>query len=265
MNSNEIKKFGLIIIESLPNDEKKTGFNLHSSTIKYKVFQEPNLSSEFYEVGAENELIILLNNIVNDAISNNHFYFFHFEIHGFDGGLELKNGDLVYWNKLLNIFQKLNVHYKNTLGLYLAVCNGASLLKYLNPLERSPFRVIVASPKNIKVTDLINGFELFYEHFFFTYDLVESVERYNSIITNEDSRLSIITSQYCIDTLCDIERETTEKDKILSLLKEIFIKEDKNFENLLEKEMYEILKNEMTRIFDKAKLSKDYYLMKDLE
>ncbi|TYC14751.1 hypothetical protein ES677_05065 [Bizionia gelidisalsuginis] len=265
MNSDDTKKFGLIIIESLPNGDKKTGFNLHHSTIKYKVFQEPNLSSEFYDVDTGKDLVELLKRIVNDAIANNYFFFFHFEIHGFDGGLELKNGDEIYWNELLSILLPLNIHYKNTLGLYLAVCNGASLLKYLNPMERSPFRFILASPKNIKIVDLEKGFDIFYEHFFFSYDIVESLEKYNSVIINEDSRLSLITSQYCIDTLCDIERETADKDKILDLLKEIFIKENKEFENLSERKMYEILKNEMTRIFDEAKLNKDYYLMKDLE
>ena len=265
MNSDDTKKFGLIIIESLPDEEKKTGFNLHNSTIKYKVFQEPNLSSEFYDVNTGKELIERLKLIVGDAIENNYFFFFHFEIHGFDGGLELKNGDRIFWNELLDILLPLNIHYHNTLGLYLAVCNGASLLKYLNPMGRSPFRFILASPKDVKIMDLENGFDEFYQHFFFTYDVVESLEKYNSVIKNEDSRMSLITSQYCIDTLCDIERETADKDKVLNLLKDLFIKEDKEFENLPEKEMYGILKGEMTRIFDEAKLNKDFYLMKDLE
>ncbi len=31
MKSENVKKFGLVIVESLPENEKKTGFDLHSS------------------------------------------------------------------------------------------------------------------------------------------------------------------------------------------------------------------------------------------
>ena len=265
MKSEDVKKYGLIILESLDDNEKKTGYNLYNSTIKYKVFQNPDLTSEFYDINNETELLDTLNTIVDDAIKNNYFFFFHFEIHGFDGGLKLKNGDSVTWDKLLSIFLKLNIHYKNTLGLYLAVCNGASLLKYINPMERSPFRFIVASPETIYENDIINGFEKFYEHFFFSNDVVESLEQYNSVISNEDGRLSLITSKYCIDTLCDTERETADNEKVMSILKEVFINNDPNFENLPEREIYQTLKTEFERIFEEMKLNKDYYEMKDLE
>lgn len=265
MKSEDVKRFGIIIFESLPDEDVKTGYELYSSTLTNKTYEENFLYIEYIDLNDKEHFLKELLRVANEAIDNNYFYFLHFEIHGFNGGLILKNNDEVFWHELLPIFQMINIHYLNTLGIYLAVCEGASLIKEINPMARSPFGFIVASTQKIIETDLAIGFEQFYKKFFFSFELPESLEQYNSIIKNEKSKLSLVTSQYCIDTLCDIERETADKEKLLKILDETFNKHDPNFKNLPESVVHEVLEKELYEIFEECKLNKDFYLMNDLK
>lgn len=265
MNSEDVKRFGIIIFESLPDEDIKTGYELFSSTLTNKTYEEELLHIEYLDLENKDIFLNELLRIANEAIDNNYFYFLHFEIHGFNGGLILKNGEEIFWHELLPIFQMMNIHYLDTLVIYLAVCEGASLLKEINPIERSPFGSIVASPHKIIEKDLAIGFEKFYDKFFFSFELKASLEEYNTVIKNEKSRLSLITSQYCINTLCNIERETADKETLFKILEDTFNKHDPNFKNLPESEVFEVLKKELYEIFEEFKLNKDFYLMNDLK
>ncbi len=106
MTSEEIKQFGLIIIESLPDHERKTGYDLHSTIIKYKTFEFPDLSAEFYDVSDRTNLFWLLKELVRKAVDENHFFIIHIECHGFDDGIELKNGEEVTWGEMIPYFRK---------------------------------------------------------------------------------------------------------------------------------------------------------------
>lgn len=265
MKSEDVKRFGIIIFESLPDEDTKTGYELYSSTLTDKTYEEDLLHIEYLDLENKDIFLKELLRIANEAIDNNYFYFLHFEIHGFNGGLILKNEEEIFWHELIPIFQMMNIHYLNTLGIYLAVCEGASLMREINPMGRSPFGFIIASPQKIIEKDLAIGFKKFYDKFFFSFQLPESLKEYNSVIKNEKSRLSLVTSQYCIDTLCDIERETADKEKLIKILEDTFNKHDPNFKSLPESVIYEVLEKELYEIFEEYKLNKDFYLMNDLK
>lgn len=264
MEANEVKKFGLVIFESLPDNEKKNGRILHDEVLKYKKFQEQILTVDFFDVENKSELIRILTKLIEEAIENNHFYLLHFEMHGFFGGVETKNKEKLYWNELFPLFQKLNTFYRNYLTIYLAVCEGASLIKYIEPNQRAPFRTIIGSVKKINSHDLLIGFEQFYDHFFFTFDIPESLSKYNLVIENKSSELQMITCEYCFDMICDFKRKTADKSNSIRIItdslrirlpmfKYLSIKEQERF---IEKE-YEIIENE-------CKSNRDYFLMNDL-
>src|SRR5690606_7476592 len=133
MKSEHIEKFGLVIIESLPNDEQKTGFELHSTIIQYKTFEFPDLSSDFYDIDNRKDFFWLLKELVRKAIEENYFFVLHMGMHGFDDGIELKNGEEITWGEMVPYFQEINIHYHNYLLIVLGICEGASIIKYTNP------------------------------------------------------------------------------------------------------------------------------------
>lgn len=223
MTSEEIKQFGLVIIESLPDHETKTGFNLHSTIIKYKTFEFPDLSAEFYDINDRKKLFWLLKELVRKAVDENHFF------------------------------------------ILLGICRGAGILKYINPMERAPFRALISSEKDIYVQDLIHGFEEFYKYFFFELDAVESLEKYNSVISDPKDKLIHVTAEYCFDAIADIERLTADKTRLKATYKSSLLKNYPDLKYFSDDYTNRYVENKLTEIFEDLKTRKDYFLMKDLQ
>ncbi|MBL7869826.1 MAG: hypothetical protein JNM71_17585 [Flavobacterium lindanitolerans] len=265
MTSEEIKQFGLVIIESLPDHETKTGFNLHSTIIKYKTFEFPDLSAEFYDINDRKKLFWLLKELVRKAVDENHFFILHIEAHGFDDGIELKNGEEVTWGEMIPYFQEINIRFHNYLFILLGICRGAGILKYINPMERAPFRALISSEKDIYVQDLIHGFEEFYKYFFFELDAVESLEKYNSVISDPKDKLIHVTAEYCFDAIADIERLTADKTRLKATYKSSLLKNYPDLKYFSDDYTNRYVENKLTEIFEDLKTRKDYFLMKDLQ
>tara|TARA_R110002051_G_scaffold82925_1_gene147369 strand:- start:242 stop:1033 length:792 start_codon:yes stop_codon:yes gene_type:complete len=262
MNSKNLTSFGLIIIESLEESDK-TGYDLFSSVMRKKVFQEPEINAEFYDINNRIELFELLTELVKRATQNNEYFLLHFEIHGFQGGIELKDGEQINWSYLLPYFREINVHYKNSLTIYLAVCYGASLIESIRPNERAPFRVLISSEKEIYNRHFVQGFVEFYEHFFFSFDTKESLEKYNSIIDNDDDKLVMLYSEFFFDQVMDLERETIDKKSLIQTYKNSMIKNGASKKEINELTEMEIM-NELKSMFEKMNSSRDYFIMKDI-
>jgi hypothetical protein len=265
MKSDNIKKIGLIIIESLPNDEKKTGYELHSTIIKYKTFEFPDLSSDFYDINDRKDFFWLLKELVRKAVEENYFFSLHIEVHGFDDGIELKNGEEITWGEMIPYLQDINIHYHNYLFIVLGICRGASIVKYINPSERAPFRALISSEKDIFLIDLIPGFEEFYKHFFFEFDAIESLEKYNSVINNPEDKLLFVSAEYCFDTIADIERPTADKTKLKEIYKERLLWNYPDLKYFSEEQTDKYIDVKIKELFDELKTKRDYFLMRDLD
>lgn len=265
VKSEDTKRIELVILESIRSEEKQTGYELHASTVTYKKFAEENLNSSYHDVADRQELLSLLEKLVDIAVHENHFFILHFEVHGYDGGFQLKNGDQIEWRELLPLFQKLNVHYADMLMIILAVCKGASLLQFLDPTERSPFRALVSSARKMVEPDIVNGFEAFYDHYFFSFDIEGAVEKYNSVIDSPDGRLSLLTSEMCFDRLCDLDRETADIPAIIEAAKGNFHLKHPDKVGFPEIEINKIIESDLRLMFEEVKKNKGYFLMKDLK
>lgn len=264
MKNDEIEKFGLIIIESLPDDEKKTGYELYSTIIKYKTFEFPDLGSKCYDVNNRKDLFTLLKELVIKAVEENYFFILHIEIHGYDDGVVLKNGEEITWGEMIPYFQDINIHYRNYLTLVLGICRGASILKYINPSERAPFRSLISSEKDIYLIDLIPGFEEFYKNFFFELDAIKSLEKYNSIVNNPDDKLLLVSAEYCFDTIANIDRQTANKEMLKDIYKKRLLWDFPDLKYFPEEHTNNYIEAKIKTAFDDLKTKKNYFLMRDL-
>jgi hypothetical protein len=257
-------KFSIAIIESLPSGETKTGENLYSSTIKYKGFQNPEIHSELIQVESKDELLVNLERLSEKAISENIYYFLHFEMHGFIGGIQTANGDKVGWSELFPVFRAFNFHYKDRLMICLAVCEGGSLIASTKPELRSPFNLLVACANKMYESEIAEGFEAFYDEFCNSYKIDESIHAYNSKIAHDDNKLSSITSEYLFDMVTDINRFPDNKLKMV----QGGIKKLKAINKAKPLSEFEYIKRSTLIaeiIFSDLKSKKDYFLMNDLQ
>lgn len=251
----EYDKLGIAIIQSLPSNEKQTGKELHDVTIKYIQFEKPSLENDFYDVNNKNEFFEVLNKIIIIAKEENKFFFLHFETHGNDEGIGLKNGELVSWFELLPIFRELNILYKNNLSIHLAVCEGNSLIRAIDPLDRSPFAFIVGSFEKIYNYDILNAFEVFYKSFFIDFNLINAFQQMKSVSHKSD--FSIISAWQIIDMISDMAEKVNDKQRILETFDEVF-KSSKDTEEIIKNHRTEIVK-----ILDELTIKKEFFLMID--
>lgn len=265
MQSEEIKKFGILMFESLSGSDTKNGKKLTEEILRYKQFEEEVLSVEYFDVNNKLEFLKLLDTKVDEAICENHFYFIHLEIHGYEGGVQLKSGENVSWEELFPFFRRLNVHYRNHLILYLGVCKSASLIQFIKPEMRAPFGSALTSAKDIKNSDLLIGFEAFYTKFFFSFDIPLSLDEYNNKIENEDSRLHLLTSENSFDMICDLERDSTDHKSLDAIIVKHLTQKVPIFKFLSIEEQSRFIEKEKKDISEDCKSNKDYFLMKDLE
>jgi hypothetical protein len=258
-----ITKFLVVIIESLPTGEKKTGEELFSTTIKYNGFKNPEIQSKLIQVDSKTELLNKLERLSEKAISKNEFYFLHFEMHGYIGGIQTANGDEVIWDELFPIFRKINVHYENSLMVCMAVCEGGSIIASTKPELRSPFNLLIACVNIMYEKEIIEGFEAFYNEFCQSYKVNESIHAYNSNVPNEDNKLSSITSEYLFDMLTDINRFPDNKLSMVQKAKKE-LKKDSRIKNLTEFQLIKHATLVVEKLFEELKKKKDYFLMRDL-
>ncbi len=207
MKSDTIASFAVIIIESLAENDVKTGSILHREVVKYKKFQEPELTSELYHVSSKVGLQLLLTTIAERIKINKLFPIIHIETHGGEEGIVLKSGEEVLWSELIPYFRDINILLGNELVLIMSMCVGLKILGVVMPDERAPFRAIVAASNDVSQIDLRNGFESFYDNFFFSFDLETSTDMLNQAIGNERPTFYVLTADYIFKQVLDINRD----------------------------------------------------------
>lgn len=257
------KQFGLIIIESLSSEYKKTGSSLHQE-LRNKTFVEPCLSLKFFEVNNKNELSQLFVNITNELRSLTFFPIIHIDAHGSIDGLTLASDELVYWDELFNMTREINVLMLNSLVLVLALCDGISIISRINPEKRAPFKVIIGCEKRIGENDLLKAFELFYDNFFFSFDSFESVDKMNSLWENKPIFHSL-TSDYCFDYISDIERDSKHFERLINEKAIMEKSTNPQFSKIEFPKVKEYVKNKLIKMSDELKSKRDYFLINDLK
>ncbi len=251
-------KIGIAIIQSLLDNERQTGKELFDTTIKYIQYSKPFLESDFFDVSNKEDFFDVLQKIIQVAKTENKFYFLHFEAHGNDEGISMKNGEQITWPELLPKIQELNIFYKNNLSVHLAVCNGNSFLRAINPIERSPFAFIIGSFETIYNNDILTAFEVFYTNFFSDFNIVNAFEKMRKI--SEKSDFSIISAWHIIDLVIELQNNSNDKQKMLDLIDESFINGE---QREIIKSLGNKFKAEVIKIHEEFTIKRDYYLMED--
>lgn len=154
----------IVVIESLPNGEAKTGSVIHGY-IEAQI-RENNLplSVVFRQCESKVEFLSILDNVHKEIVSNNEYPWIHIECHGSsaEDGIVLSNGDLITWQELKPKFTKINLACKCNLMVVIAACNGAHLTEVLQPEDRAPCWGLLGATNELYPDDLLASFRVFY-------------------------------------------------------------------------------------------------------
>jgi hypothetical protein len=259
----EEQQYVLIIIESLRENDKKTGTILESELLKLKKFQQPDLKTRVFSINSKNELISLFESIISVQQKIEFIPHLHFEIHGFENGLELTNGDRINWSELMDYFSQINFWTKNYLVIYLAVCYGSSILKNISPLGRAPFKALITPGQEITEPQILSGFTSFYDEYFTSFDLKESVNKMNEELG--ERIFGLVLAEYCFDRITRFEPDSAFGNNLMSSLKNRFIYENSWLKDKPDSEINKLITKSWKNYSDYLKTKRDYFLMNDIK
>lgn len=179
----------IYVIESLDENEEKTGRNLVDTTIS--VISEINSSFqvEYIEILSLEDWNRKLAQISNDCESNEIRPILHFEIHGDPQlkGLVLKNGDIISVKDFGDALRNINRLSNCNLIITLAVCYGLlSALINVSALREMPFVCAIGSFESIKVEDLAIRFTDFYSVLLSEFDLMTA---FKALLSSNSSHI----------------------------------------------------------------------------
>jgi hypothetical protein len=87
----------------------------------------------------------------------------HFECHGDASGIQLRDGTTIYWTELAQRFRAFNIASRFNLLVVLACCDGIHQIQVLTIHDMCPFSAVVGCEGKIYTSELLNGYERFYE------------------------------------------------------------------------------------------------------
>lgn len=257
-----VNQFGLVIIQSLKRDEKQTGQILHDELIKYKKFQEPNLSSFFYDIKSKKEFIQVLKSILYKVKNKGLHPIVHIEMHGNEDGIQTNNMEIISWQTIIPLLREINILMRNYLVVSLGVCHGVNIISQINPLQRAPFRSIIGVINSINQIELMSSFEELYDNYFFSFKINETIKSINQKL--KGVKFHHIFSEYCFDQICN---SSLNEEALNSLINTLAVTQ-KEVNKKYQKVELSIIKEEVRQtifsILEDTKGKKNYFVMNDL-
>lgn len=185
----------IYVIESLLDDERKTGKHLYENKLMHLNAKYPNLSCELHQVGTKQEFLDLLSEIETGCKADAVFPIIHLECHGSETGLQMSNKEFIDWEDLREDFVSINIACRLNLLVTVAACSGAYLIFTARRMDTVPFFAVIGVEKEISNLDLEAGFNAFYGEFFKSLDGDKAIAALNGEALKKGHRFQMYTAR----------------------------------------------------------------------
>lgn len=195
------------IIESLSNKDKRTGEDLKDNL--RQIWYDQGLLSDFecqynyvHDVA---EFMCAIDEIEKQVEANNKLPILQIECHGSSDGLQLESSEMVIWKDLFSYIRPVNIASYNLLLLNLSMCNGETVIRYIDPTQRAPFRAVTGPIGEVKPIALEKVWLNFYENY-----MNSMKEDYGLNKLSQSSGLIYYTQEFIFDTYYDLANQDPE-------------------------------------------------------
>ena len=161
----EIKRWGIVMIQSLQVYDRNTGEELYHDILQYKRYYQSGAFSLFYNVASLDDLKLAIENILEN-IQDGDIVTLHFETHGHEEGIALSNGEIVSWRVFYDLIRPINIQIGHLLFVVMSMCKSIAMISSLNPEARAPYRAFICTVRDVTQDEIIRGFQVFYEKYF---------------------------------------------------------------------------------------------------
>ena len=154
----------IIVIESLPEKERRTGKDLYNDVLHLRQHQlENQFEACYYFIHSHEDFCHTLQLIKSVVDSVSIAPVIHFEMHGSDKGLQLASGHMVSWSELNYFFREINTKTHNSLLITFASCYGLSIISNMGLHKKGPFCSVIGSNEEIFPEEILISFSGFYD------------------------------------------------------------------------------------------------------
>jgi hypothetical protein len=160
--TSQIEYNGLVVIQSLGENEQQTGQKLYEDIISRRCDLRGH-GKYFYDVNTKQEFFNALDQVFQMVVSESLRPIIHFEMHGFLGGVAIKNGERVIWTEFVQYCRLINVVTKNQLIITLATCWGSEIARMIDITQPAPYWGYLGPKEEISSGDLLEDFGEFYD------------------------------------------------------------------------------------------------------
>ena len=164
----------LVVLESLADDERKTGRYLTDDIAalcrdkKFNVYRADIRSSCGFRDATRN--------LVTDAREKGLRPILHLEVHGDQSGLRFHpSGDIMKWDEFGDLVRELNGATRNHLLVVMAVCHGYSAILATDIKKLTPFCILIGPEGEITNQQVLRAFGPFYRSLLDNGSLTNSV------------------------------------------------------------------------------------------
>ncbi len=171
----EITHKGIIVIQSLKDNERKTGDELQKDILQYKKYLHEDSFVEFYNVSTVKEFVNTLERIKKN-MSKGVIFSLHLETHGSEDGIHLSSGECVTWKQFFDSIRPINIKMGHLLIIIMAMCKGAGLISYIDSEQRAPYKAFIGAFRDVSVDEVSRGFSAFYGSYTNVLDISEGMD-----------------------------------------------------------------------------------------
>lgn len=257
----EITQIGIIVIQSLKKNDRKTGEELTKDVLQYKKYIKEDSFVEFYNVITSKDFTKTLR-AVYKSMTKGMVFSLHFETHGSDKGIYLASGEYVKWTNFYKLIRPINIKMGHLLIIVMAMCKGGALISSFEPEKRAPYLAFIGAFRDLTQDEIARGFNSFYNNYTFALDIDKGMKALDLEIDGENPDKKTFwcyTSERVFDEVLDPDRDPENfKQMVEKQLIERIVKygETRHSYSSMEQELRKILT-------DTSKKYRDNYCFKD--
>jgi hypothetical protein len=181
--SYQVQYNNIIFLESVQEDESKTGKWLYDDLVPY-TYKPESIAMNHMTVTNKKDLIEVFAGILKAILEHDIRPIIHLDFHGDENGFELNpSKEFISWKDFCETLIPINVACQNSLILFMNVCKGFYNAIYSMESviadKPSPFFICIGPHKEIMNIETRDAYRYFYRHLFETKNFGESYSLLN--------------------------------------------------------------------------------------
>ena len=202
----EAKINSIVIIESLFDDDQKTGTELYNDRVKgyIEYHRRDEMHHELQNISSKTEFIELLKELTDKIDEYPPGLLIHVEAHGSSdkSGIVFSDSSLATWKEIQDSFISLNVKLNNQLYISLATCFGRNFYKTIDYNKKSPFRAFISASAEVYPDEIIEDYGQIFEELIDSGDLIKayiSADQKGTRFFYKDARVVTTESYFSLE------------------------------------------------------------------